>query len=96
MERVKISKCYCEIPLKKLVKIARLRFVDHVGTQELMNQVSSEEDRECVTIVALLDVKENDLIEMLQDEEPSKQRHILSCRERTKAILERYEIKVEE
>lgn len=96
MHKIKISSCYCKIPLKKLVKLTRMRFIDRIETQEIMNRLSSQEDREYLAVVALLDVSEKDLVPLVEAENPDQLQHFLACRSRTKEILEHYGLQVKE
>lgn len=96
MQKIKVSSCYCKIPLKKLVRLTRMRFIDRIETEEIMNRLTSQEDRECLAVVALLDVNEKDLVHLIEAENPNQLQHFLSCRSRTKEILERYGLEVKE
>lgn len=96
MDKIKISSCYCDIPLKKLVKLTRMRFIDRIETEEIMNRLTSQVDKEYLAVVALLDVNEKDLIHLVEAENPDQLQHFLACRNRTKEILEHYGLQVKE
>ncbi|GEM_PF-7032491 len=61
MEKIKVAKCYCDIPREVLGYLAREHFVNHVPTQDLMQKVPTGEWHEWVAIVALLDVPTTEL-----------------------------------
>lgn len=96
MNKIKVSVCYCGIPLKKLTELVRLRFVEGIATQELMKQMKSEKERQYLATIALLDVNEKDLIHMVEAEKPDQLRHFLDCRAHALEILKENGFKVEE
>lgn len=87
-DKIKISTCFCQIPVEKLTQLVRMRFIEGVPTQELMKRMESAKDREYLATVALLDVKEDVLEEVVQAEDPSLMTHLLSCRAMAMEILE--------
>lgn len=54
-------RCFCQFEMSALKRIIRRKYVDKVPTIELLRRASSAEERELVSIVALLDVSEEDL-----------------------------------
>lgn len=96
MEKTPVHICYCHIPLKKLVQLVRLRYVQGVPTEELMKSMKTKEEKEYLTAVALLDVKQRDLVQMVEIESPSQLKHLLDCRSHTKEILEGHGISIKE
>ena len=56
--------CFCQVPDNKLKKWAIKRFKDNISTIELLNQTDSDEEKEIISIVSLLDVDKEKLIEM--------------------------------
>lgn len=91
-KKVKVSTCYCNIPIKKLIELVRMRFVDGVGTEELMKKMKTEQEREYLATVALLDVKDKELLDMIEGESAVEPQHLLACREQAKKILKDYAI----
>ena len=70
-----------------LMSIARRKYVDHIGTVELMKQAHSSEEQEAVCIVALLDVDDQ-----CAEEETKRYRRdrcsiLLAMRKRLQAVL---------
>lgn len=95
-EKVKISACFCQIPVEKLVSLVRMRFVEGIPTQELMKKMESKKDREYLATVSLLDVRKDLLLQVVEAEDHSLLGHLLSCRERAKEILAAQQIRVKE
>ena len=85
--KIKATACYCQIPIKKLMELVRMRFIENVQTEELMKQMKSEKEREYLATIALLDVGEKDLIHMVEAEKPEQLRHFLDCRAHALEIL---------
>lgn len=85
--KIKVTTCYCQIPMKKLLELVRMRFVENIQTEELMKQMKTEKEREYLATVALLDVSEKDLIHMVEAEKPDQLRHFLDCRVHAREIL---------
>ena len=77
--------CFCEIPFPVLAKLAKDKYLNGYSTEALMNQFSSGEERGYVATVALLDVSE----EVLEEIIPSKAKlcHVLACRENILNLL---------
>jgi hypothetical protein len=96
MRKVEVSKCYCQIPLKKLVELVKMRFVEGVQTEELMKRLKSEDEREYLATVALLDVNEKDLTTMFETERSFDLQHLLACRAKAKEILKDYALMIRE
>lgn len=96
MNKIKISACFCDIPLKKLIQLVRMRFVEGIQTEELMKQMKSGKDRDYVATISLLDVREEDVLKIVELEYPSIAEHLLSCRSRAIEILEREKVRSHE
>jgi hypothetical protein len=91
-KKVKVATCYCKIPIKKLIELVKMRFVDCVGTEELMAKMKTEREREYLATVALLDVKDSDLLEMIEGDSAVEPQHLFACREQAKKILKDFAI----
>jgi len=87
MKKINIQSCYCEIPRATLIGLVRLRYVDGIETQELMKRMKSEKEREYLATIALLDVKEEELVNRVHWDNPSALDHLLCCRARAREIL---------
>ncbi len=77
------KKCFCQIPMKELKKWADKRFKDGIPTVELIDHANNDEEREIISIVALLDVDDQTLCEMMGDAD-LPEHHIIHCRENVK------------
>jgi hypothetical protein len=61
MRKIKIYRCYCQIPAKKLRELSRLRYARGIPTERLMKRMKTRREKEYLAAVALLDVKRKDL-----------------------------------
>ena len=86
-EKTKVTACYCQIPMKRLIELVKMRFVENIQTEELMRKMKSEKEKEYLATIALLDVGEKDLIHMVEAEKPDQLRHFLDCRVHALEIL---------
>lgn len=86
-ERVHVSKCYCDIPRERLAYLVQQRFIHHVSTTELMGQMQTAEEKEDVAVVALLDVPRDELVPILELENPKKMPHWLDCHNYIREVL---------
>lgn len=91
-----IHLCYCQIPVDKLRNIARRRFVEGIPTNELMKQMKSQKEKDYLTTIALLNVKLEDLPQLIPHDNPMLLRHLLDCRDHVKYLLEVDGIKIDE
>lgn len=91
-KKIKITTCYCQIPMKRLIELVEMRFVKGIQTEELMKQMKTEKDREYLATVALLDVSDQDLLQLIEAGGPVQPEHLLACRQRAKKILKDYAI----
>lgn len=92
--KIKVTACYCKIPMRRLVELVKMRFVENIQTEELMKQMKSETEREYLATIALLDVSEKDLIHMVEAEKPDQLRHFLDCRAHALEILEKNNLEI--
>lgn len=79
--------CFCQIPENELEHWAHERYHNHHSTTELMNSTNDPHDREVIGIVALLDVPDDAMLEMMGDVN-LPDHHIIHCRERVKKMIE--------
>ncbi|ROR32511.1 hypothetical protein [Inmirania thermothiophila] len=72
-------RCFCEIPLARLLRWVRLREAGY-GTVELLRRARDAAEREEIAVVALLDVADEVLVrEMAATGRDAA--HLLACRE---------------
>ncbi|MBI2083310.1 MAG: hypothetical protein HYT76_07035 [Deltaproteobacteria bacterium] len=79
--------CYCHIPPDLLVKIVREKFIEKTPTLTLLQRYSGDQETEYVSTIALLDVPESEVREMLKDQ-PQFLAHFLDCRIHAREVLE--------
>jgi len=79
-------RCFCQIPLRELKRWALLKYVEHASTVALLGLAKDRREREAVAIVALLDVPDDDVIQMMT---PLTQPNcnVLDCRDHVRAWL---------
>jgi len=80
------SKCFCQIPAEKIRRWLVERYVNNRETLELLNVAEETIDKEAILAVALIDVDDHSLLQMMGDVD-LPDHHILHCREETKKIL---------
>lgn len=80
------SKCYCQIAPALIRKWVIERYIEHRNTIDLLASVTDVEDREAISAVALIDVEEGVLLQMMSELEFSDH-HILDCREKAKQLV---------
>lgn len=78
--------CYCHIPPDLLVELVRAKFLDRIPTVELVKRYTSGREREYVHTVALLDVPEIEVRELLKDD-VAFLAHFLDCRRHALQVL---------
>lgn len=81
-----MGNCYCHIPLDFLVRIVREKFFDRVPTIEIVKKYPSARERRFVETIALLDVPEADVRELLKSD-AAFLAHFLDCRRHALQIL---------
>ncbi|OGW87482.1 MAG: hypothetical protein A3A81_03875 [Omnitrophica bacterium RIFCSPLOWO2_01_FULL_45_10b] len=91
-QKKKVTVCYCQIPMKKLIELVRMRFVENIQTEELMKRMNTDQEREYLATVALLDVSDQELVSMIEAGGPVQPDHLLACRQRAKNILKDYAV----
>ena len=80
------SHCFCEIPDQELRPWVEKRYKQHQSTLDLMDSASNPREKEIISIVAMLDVDEQTMIEMMGGVgKPTH--HIVHCRENVKRML---------
>lgn len=83
-----VDSCFCEISLKKLLFWGRKKFGEGRNTVALLQEAKSHEDKDAIQVLALLDVDEKLLLELMQDVSKTD-KHIIACRSKTKQFLGR-------
>lgn len=78
--------CYCHIPQALLIRIVKEKFVDRIPTMELLKLYSTKQERRYVQTIALLDVPETEIRDMLREDVPFLT-HFLDCRRHALRIL---------
>ena len=74
------TRCFCQIPVRELIVWARRKFLDHLSTIQLLAMAGDQREREAVSIVALLDIPDADVVLLLTPLTPSHC-NVLACRD---------------
>ncbi len=85
-ELVHPKHCFCQIELEDLKPWVIERFVKNRKTIDLLNSTDDPREREIISIISLLDVEEEYMLNMMGDVD-LPQHHIIHCRENVKKIL---------
>lgn len=80
------SKCFCQFNKDDLIPWIDKRYHKNIPTIDLLDEATSEEEKEIVSIVALLDVDEHILYKIM-DKVDMPKHHILNCRDEIKDQL---------
>lgn len=78
--------CFCEIPDEELRPWVEKRYRENHSTMELIHSTNDAHQKEIISIVALLDVDEKTLLNLMGDID-KPEHHILHCRETVKKML---------
>lgn len=83
--------CFCEIPKDELFRLAKEKFVEGRSTEELMQAAKSEEERGYVASVAVMDLSEKYLAELIRGGQKELS-HVFTCRDRVVSVLKEHGI----
>jgi hypothetical protein len=86
-ENIQPTHCFCQIPDAELKVWATKRYKEKHSTMELLKSTDNPHDKEVIGIVALLDVDEDSMLEMMGGVDRPKH-HIIHCRQNVKQMLE--------
>ncbi len=83
---VRPAHCFCQIEEKELIPWVVKRYIENHSTTELLKSTDDIHEREIISIVALLDVDDTTLLELMGNVDLPDQ-HILHCREVIREML---------
>ncbi|MDQ7015576.1 MAG: hypothetical protein Q9N68_04275 [Gammaproteobacteria bacterium] len=78
--------CFCQISAEELWPWIEKRYQHGISTIELLNSTDDPHQQELISIVALLDVDDDTLLQAMKNV-PLSEQHILACRESVKALM---------
>ena len=79
--------CFCQIPVEQLRPWVIKKHIEHRPTLELMNSTIDPHEKEIISIVALLDVDDKTVLNMMGGvDKPTH--HIIHCRDNVRKILQ--------
>jgi len=82
----KTHHCFCQISAEELWPWIEKRHHQQISTMELLNSTDDHHQQELISIVALLDVDDEALLQAMQNV-PLSEQHILECRESVKRLM---------
>ena len=85
-ELIRPRHCFCQVPDKELLPWVEKRYRQQIPTVDLIHSTNDPHEKEIISIVALLDVDDESLLEMMGHIE-KPEHHILHCRENVKRML---------
>ncbi len=78
--------CFCQVPDEELRPWVNKRYLENRPTLELIKSTDDPHEKELITIVALLDVDDDTMLEMMGNVD-LPEHHILDCRRNVKQML---------
>jgi len=78
--------CFCEIPDAELRPWVQKRYRENIPTVKLLHSTDDPRQKEIISIVALLDVDEKSMLELMGNS-GKPEHHIIHCRENVKHML---------
>jgi hypothetical protein len=78
--------CFCQVPEEEMRSWVEKRYIDHVPTMELLQSTDDLHEKEVISIVSMLDVDEDTLLNTMSDVDMPDD-HIIDCRENVRRLL---------
>ena len=78
--------CFCEVPIEELKRWADKRYREQIPTIELLEQAENAHDKEVIGIVAMFDVDEQTMLQLMGDVD-KPDHHIIHCRQNVREML---------
>lgn len=80
------TKCFCQFEDSKMKQWVDKRYHQNIPTIDLLDEAKSDEEKEIVSAVALLDVDDHIMLKIMDSVDMPKH-HIIHCRENVKNML---------
>jgi hypothetical protein len=78
--------CFCQLPLNDLKHWAEKRYREHISTLDLLRSAPDQHDKEVISAVAMLDLDETTMLEMMGDVD-MPDHHLVHCRQQVRDLL---------
>ena len=78
--------CFCQIPDSELMHWAKMRYLEQIPTLDLLDATDDPHEKEVISIVSMLDLDEDTMLELMGDVEMPTH-HIVHCCARVKKML---------
>ena len=79
--------CFSKYSLDRLVMYAKRRFIEGIQTVDLLKTANSELEKEEIMLIALLDVEDKEIHELVLECTEDDSRHVLNCRDILKSLI---------
>lgn len=80
------KKCFCQFENEKLKPWIDKRFHQNIPTIDLLDEAENDEEREIISAVALLDVDDRTMLQIMGNVDTPKH-HLIHCRDNVKEIM---------
>jgi len=80
--------CFGHYNFDHIAKFARKRFIDGISTINLLEQAGSENEREVIALVCMLDVEDKFVIDVSLDCRYADECKVTNCRDKLKKLIE--------
>ncbi len=81
------GRCFCQVAMEELIEWARKRYLEGISTVQLLRLAKNRQEKEAVSIVALLDLSDEELSRVLSPLRASDC-NVLACREHVRKWLD--------
>lgn len=80
--------CFCQVPFEELEAVYKRRYEEGISTQDLLNAASNAHEREVICIVAMFELDDKAMAEMMGDVN-LPEHHIIHCREQFRMKIQK-------
>ena len=85
----RVPGCMGHFDFEKIAEFARKRFVEGIDTVSLMSQAESQQEKEEIALVSLLDVDNHQIRDLRLSCPYDRKCRIMSCRKRLRKMIAR-------
>ncbi len=85
MVLIQPNQCFCDLSEDEVRPWVIKKFVEHRPTVELLRSTEDPQDREIISMVAMMDLDDDEVTRLMARSGKSEQ-HVLACRSRVKGL----------